>query len=980
MDQIAARQFLEAALPTGVPAGSFLPTFAIGHGADLWIPDRCRSVDEAVRVIARNPKHNIYFASPVHQSVPKHQRGTSDDVTLVTAFKTDIDIADGCHKQQNLAPSVEEALRFLDTFPLRPSAIVSTGGGTQVWWFIEPVHVTNKNRGHLKSVAQNFGQLVTTHSPYKVDSVFDLTRTMRIPGSINWKTGEPRPTQLLSLDPAVRYALADIEAVLPIAWPKTTRRQGGKTSQPRAKTATGREIQQLLSHIPGLGLDYDEWFKVIAAVKHELGDEGFGLLEAWTGAYCAPGELRTKWNSLREEVTNPVAVGTLRHIASRYALPQEPEGRTVSHRYLPASTLATSRKLLVLMGDRGTGKTQAIVEACRGLSILIIGHRCALLRNHAARFEADYYEDTEDLSASSRLAITFNSLPLLAPDLRSYDVILIDESEQGLAHLTADSFVPNRLQSLCVLQDLMAKAKRIVAADADATGTGVFWLRELADLDDADVDVVINTYHESPKHAMIVSNYGQWVKLIVDAIREGKRPNIVTNVCAKALDLEHYLKELFPDKRIGCITSENSKDPKVRALLDVPGCPGAADLDILITSPTVSTGVSIDVPFDATYGYFERDITTAPDAAQQLGRVRTLIDNTLWLCFGRERSAVREEDPEVLRADTVSVARKQGLPFKRGSEDIRDEDKPYLFFWSDMEAARHRSLNNFTAHLFQLLKREGIGIERIEAERAPDTMRAMGEARLDRSAEMVSAVINAPDIGDLEAELLKKGPRSETERAKLKRHAIVKLYNQQPDEAIVTEHLERHLAEGMLTLRNYLRVDVAEAVDRAEETQALPHRKHHALQARTRREVIENSGLGLDFQGALDRELFRAWLTDHAGRVTRVLGLQVTRLLAAGQEVQVLSNVLRQMGLKLSAKRPKNKPWVYRINHQRLTWMTGLVDSHLAGIPQAPTAEWTVPRPQVATLENYSLNKQYPRVATSRSLPAFTPRVAPPVA
>jgi putative DNA primase/helicase len=51
----------------------------------------------------------------------------------------DIDISSGVHKNTNLPDTVEETLKFLNTFRLQPSLIVFSGGGIHSYWLFKEV-------------------------------------------------------------------------------------------------------------------------------------------------------------------------------------------------------------------------------------------------------------------------------------------------------------------------------------------------------------------------------------------------------------------------------------------------------------------------------------------------------------------------------------------------------------------------------------------------------------------------------------------------------------------------------------------------------------------------------------------------------------------------------------------------------------------------------------------------------------------------
>lgn len=76
------------------------------------------------------------------------------------------------------------------------------------------------------------------------------------------------------------------------------------------------DVNEMLSYIPGDGLDYNVWLRILMSVHSEFpGGDGLAAVEAWTGAYCLPNELEQKWKSFRKGGIN---IGTLVHFAKEY--------------------------------------------------------------------------------------------------------------------------------------------------------------------------------------------------------------------------------------------------------------------------------------------------------------------------------------------------------------------------------------------------------------------------------------------------------------------------------------------------------------------------------------------------------------------------------------------------------------------------------------------------------------------------------------
>ncbi len=122
-------------------------------------------------------------------------RAKTPDIAALAGLWADIDIAHPLHKKSNLPPNVEEAIDCLKELPMEPSIIIHSGHGIQAWWLFEQPWQfqepdDNYNAQTLthwwqNEIAQCFGK-----RHYTVDSVFDLARVMRLPGTINRKDPE----------------------------------------------------------------------------------------------------------------------------------------------------------------------------------------------------------------------------------------------------------------------------------------------------------------------------------------------------------------------------------------------------------------------------------------------------------------------------------------------------------------------------------------------------------------------------------------------------------------------------------------------------------------------------------------------------------------------------------------------------------------------------------------------------------------------
>jgi hypothetical protein len=145
--------------------------------------------------------------------------------------------------------------------------------------------------------------------------------------------------------------------------------------------------------------------------------------------------------------------------------------------YLPQ--FSSECEVLFVRSPKGSGKTEwlrAVVANAKKQKqrTMLIGHRTSLIRATANRLMLSPYFYIDDDGAkqfndpSGAYAICVDSLAsrLDTPNDR-YDLIIIDEIEQVLAHLTSSTLKDNRRTAISVLKFFLRKAKQVIFLDAD---------------------------------------------------------------------------------------------------------------------------------------------------------------------------------------------------------------------------------------------------------------------------------------------------------------------------------------------------------------------------------------------------------------------------------------------------------------------------------------------------------------------------------
>ncbi len=158
--------------------------------------------------------YNVFFGvSLTNKPFPENRRAGVKDINLQLGIWIDIDVQGGSHIGEKYPPSIEVAISFL---PLKPSIIVNSGYGIHAYYLFSKALVigehnrneaTERNRKFIEIVRENAGNYKES-----VDSVQDLSRILRMPGTFNYKIEDDKPPVCWILqDNAVKYNLTELD-------------------------------------------------------------------------------------------------------------------------------------------------------------------------------------------------------------------------------------------------------------------------------------------------------------------------------------------------------------------------------------------------------------------------------------------------------------------------------------------------------------------------------------------------------------------------------------------------------------------------------------------------------------------------------------------------------------------------------------------------------------------------------------------------
>jgi len=211
------RSFLQAF--AGNAAEGYLNLFTLPGEKSHWVnvSDLEKAADLAA--IYANTL-NVYIACGLHARIP-HKRGLASDVSALPGLWLEIDFRDQAHAAENLPPDLGAVMALIKKFWLRPTILVHSGHGLQLWWlFPEPWTLDSPGERRrmarlVRRLQRWFQEEARTHG-WGIDTTSDLARVLRLPGTWNRKPGCPVvPVTLLHLDESTRYAPDDFDLRLP---------------------------------------------------------------------------------------------------------------------------------------------------------------------------------------------------------------------------------------------------------------------------------------------------------------------------------------------------------------------------------------------------------------------------------------------------------------------------------------------------------------------------------------------------------------------------------------------------------------------------------------------------------------------------------------------------------------------------------------------------------------------------------------------
>ena len=606
--------------------------------------------------------------------------------------------------------------------------------------------------------------------------------------------------------------------------------------------------------------------------------------------------------------------------------------------------------LTLIKAPKGSGKTASLTRLIKGKrKIILVGSRRSLIRQSCSRLLLScYLEDQGDIL---RVGVCVNSLPFVGENI--YDVVILDEVEQVLAHFLADTIDQRDSDARAKLferfRELVRRAKYVIALDADLGWVTFDTLARMMDIPDAQADLFdkrrpaarlwVNTRKPGEGKTINISrSKSRLVAELVEAAAAGKQVYATANSKRLVERLAGTLAVQLPAVRQLLITADTVGGEAQRAFLEAPHVE-ALKYNVILTSPAVGTGVDITFPGNAqeinsVVAFCEPGITTHQEFDQQMSRVRHPGEVRAWVSPRRfhfetsvdvvRRDLLEQEMGKYLLVDQNASAATGCLAL----DDALVEMAALIV--SQRRASMNALRSNFIAH-----KREQ-GFEIVEVDAADEDAAGAALLRLGKDfgdAKHRARMLAAPPLQPSayqEAKVAIEGGRVVSEDTVWSvRRTAVELFYRRPITPQLLELDDRGRYRGAVSL-----------LDQVERAGGAPEGAHQPLDIRLRfvRERHEvpralgqilrltpllrggawDAGVVIDGDDLVD---FARFARRNKAELENLLGVEIRRDVAE-KPISQLGSMLRMIGLGLekagTIKRNGRKVYRYQLDGGRL--------------------------------------------------------------
>jgi len=467
-----------------------------------------------------------------------------------------------------------------------------------------------------------------------------------------------------------------------------------------------------------------------------------------------------------------------------------------------------------------TGKTtllKKIIKEMRPKNILFISYRKTLSYDIRTKFNELKFKSylDEDLN-SDRLIIQIESLHKLRnldstfiseeiDEIKHYDLIIIDEIESILNQFSSSTLGDKKRETFQLLDNLLFTCDKIITLDGDMDLRSYDFISSYGQY----INIVNNIVTHN-NILNIMNNKENFINKIIDDLKNDLKIAVASMSSNMVLELNDQLKNLYPNKNILVYTGMTAEEDKMK-LKDMDVI--FKDADVILYSPTITAGVSYDVIdekdyFDKIYGIISSNSCSSRDFKQQLGRIRKIRDNNIYVLnnstiknnYNKSFYTFEDVKEELLIQNDVILTRQREIIKENGVKRVIERKVLSNYDINYIHNIVEQKNNNhyyFMHNLELTFIKSGYKVNFIDDKKTKTT-----------GGYMLNMVLEAEDISnDKFMDLLEKQERGKTtliDNIQLKKHFIKKTYGLETiDEDIIKPLFNKeHVYKNVCNLIN----------------------------------------------------------------------------------------------------------------------------------------------------------------------------------
>ena len=669
--------------------------------------------------------------------------------------------------------------------------------------------------------------------------------------------------------------------------------------------------------------------------------------EAWNDAYAARLSLVAWQASHLGALTYPADV-------------------TLNQRYLGTLPLPKDAQIVAISSAKGTGKTETIARWCDearaiGRKVLVLTHRVQLGEALCDRFGVDYVTQlrASETGGVFGYGLCIDSLHARSqarfnPQAWEEALVIIDECEQVLWHLTNSRTCERKRVEILDNLDLLLKVVaasggQIVLSDADLSDVSLNCLkRAIAPvLPQPKLHIICNEYQGQGYPYAFLADRQEWLQqmmhLAQTAKQTGKTLIAFTGAqrAASTYGTQNLESALAANQlrvlRIDAVTVADPHHPAFGIVTRLDAELRSGNWDVVIASPTIETGVSIEARNILAVVQLASGVQTADGIRQQLLRVRDLsVPRFIWAPQGAPggcRVAGGEFLPrQLMRSQEKMAAANIALlnaadagPETTFSPDL-ESTRNWLVTWAQLGARHNFGFARYADAIRAGLQREGhraVPLSELLAQFAaadsPAQPLAMPDLKAIRTRNVRrerKAILAAESIGEPQyRRLADKKQKTAVERHQQRRYELQQTYalaGEDLTEAILAldadigvTALQRlyylTVGKAFLRERDLARLGLLDDVVRNSPQEFAPdlNRSLMGCPVEALRLLDIEQFLDPDNGALHDRHTLAAWgerVKGHAREIRAIFGIRIDPEASA---IRIAQSLLKKIGLQL---------------------------------------------------------------------------------